>query len=62
MTVIRDDFSEALKKTLAQSVWLRCSNPRREAETGGPPEDPAKSVNAGIAAHVTSPAPGWSSF
>ncbi len=41
---------------------MRCSNPHCEAETGGPQEDPKKSVNVGVAAHITSASPGGPRF
>jgi hypothetical protein len=48
-----DDFSEQVKRALAARVGHRCSSPDCRALTSGPQDDPAKSVNVGIAAHIT---------
>lgn len=50
---MRDDFSIPVKETLAKRVSLRCSNPACRKPTSGPQEDPAKSINIGVAAHIT---------
>jgi hypothetical protein len=52
----RDDFSEAVKRTVAERVNRRCS--RCDAPTSGPQRDPAKSLNVGVAGHITAAAPG----
>lgn len=54
----RDDFSEPVKRALAARVGNLCSNPDCRALTSGPHEDTAKSVNLGVAAHITAAAPG----
>jgi hypothetical protein len=51
---MRDDFSEDTKRILAFRVSTACSNPDCQADTGGPQEDPAKAINVGVAAHITS--------
>jgi hypothetical protein len=56
--VLRDDFSEPVKRTLAAHVGHRCSNPDCRALTSGPQEEPAKAVNLGVAAHISAAAPG----
>src|SRR5579862_1474112 len=55
---MRDDFTEEVKRTLATRVNYLCSNPECRAQTAGPREDSAKSVNIGVAAHITSAAAG----
>src|ERR1043165_5286462 len=52
----RDDFSEAVKRTVAERVNRCCS--RCGAQTSGPQRDPAKSLNVGVAGHITAAAPG----
>lgn len=52
----RDDFSEAVKRTVAERVNRRCS--RCDAPTSGPQRDPTKSLNVGVAGHITAAAPG----
>jgi hypothetical protein len=53
-----DDFSDAVKKALADRVGHLCSNPECRALTSGPQEDPRKAVNLGVAAHITAASPG----
>jgi len=53
---VRDDFLIPVKDTLAKRVGFRCSNPGCRKPTSGPQEDPAKSVNVGVAAHITAAA------
>src|SRR5215470_11337313 len=55
---MRDDFTEEVKRNLAARVNYLCSNPECCAQTAGPREDSARSVNIGVAAHITSAAPG----
>lgn len=54
----RVEFFEVVKRTLAQRVNNRCSNPTCGAPTSGPQVDPQKSLNVGVAAHVTAASPG----
>ena len=54
----RDNFSPATKETLAKRVGCRCSNPGCCKLTSGPHEEDAKSVNIGVAAHITAAASG----
>src|SRR4051812_3533830 len=54
----RDDFSIDVKRALATRVALACSNVDCRATTAGPQSNPAKSVNIGVAAHITPAAPG----
>jgi len=53
---MRDDFAIPVKDTLAKRVAFRCSNPGCRKPTSGPQEDAAKSVNVGVAAHITAAA------
>jgi hypothetical protein len=55
---IRDDFPASTKETLARRVGHRCSNPGCWQPTSGPQENPAKSVNVGVAAHISAAASG----
>jgi hypothetical protein len=52
------DFPELTKRTLAQRVGYRCSNPDCRALTSGPQVDPSKSLNIGVAAHISAASPG----
>lgn len=51
----RDDFSETVKRTVAERVNRRCSI--CGAPTSGPQTEPAKSLNLGVAGHITAAAP-----
>jgi len=50
---MRDDFSEEVKRIVASRVGYRCSNPDCRAPTSGPQIDIKKSLNVGVAAHIT---------
>lgn len=52
----REDFSEAVKRTVAERVNRRCS--KCGAPTSGPRRDPGKSLNVGVAGHITAAALG----
>lgn len=54
----RDEFLVSTKDLLARRVGMRCSNPNCRQPTSGPNEDPAKSVNIGVAAHIAAAAKG----
>jgi len=58
----RDDFSAPVKDTLAKRVALRCSNPICNEPTSGPHIESNKSVNVGIASHITAAAPNGPRF
>ncbi|NOQ24690.1 MAG: hypothetical protein GQ564_04940 [Bacteroidales bacterium] len=49
----RDDFTKPTKCNLAKRVGYLCSNPECRRHTVGPNENPDKSTNIGIAAHIT---------
>ncbi len=55
---MRDDFSEAVKRTLAGRVGHKCSNPDCSRSTSGPGIESYKFVNIGVAAHITAADPG----
>jgi hypothetical protein len=54
----RDDFPEATKRALAARVNYRCSRPDCRAQTSGPQVEAGKTLNVGVAAHITGAAPG----
>ncbi len=54
---MRDDFSVKIKELLSKRVGSRCSNPSCNQLTSGPQENPEKSVNIGVAAHITAASP-----
>jgi hypothetical protein len=55
---IRDDFPPATKRSLAERVNFLCSNPDCRAPTSGPQVANSKSMNVGVAAHITAAAQG----
>jgi len=59
---MRDDFMVASKELLAKRVNYLCSNPNCRRQTAGPHTDPAKSINVGVAAHLTAASPGGPRF
>ncbi|MBO4767527.1 MAG: HNH endonuclease [Lachnospiraceae bacterium] len=54
----RDDFSISTKELLANRVGLRCSNPNCRKLTRGANDDPSKTTNIGVAAHICAAAKG----
>lgn len=55
----RDDFTQATKKTLADRVGWRCSNPKCRKLTVGPsPSSTDRRILTGIAAHICAAAEG----
>jgi hypothetical protein len=59
MSVARDNFSEPVKRVLAQRVGGKCSNPLCLCVTIGPNSEKATGiVNIGVAAHITAAAKG----
>ncbi len=50
---MRDEFLQKTKDTLAKRVGTHCSNPQCWKLTSGPRDDPEKTVNIGVAAHIT---------
>lgn len=58
----RDEFSKETKEIVAKRVGSRCSNPNCRRPTSGPQTHPRKTVNIGVAAHITSAAPGGARY
>lgn len=56
--MLRDDFSASVKATLAKRVAHICSNPNCRAKTSGPHSEPDRSINVGVASHITAAAKG----
>ncbi|MCA0314507.1 MAG: HNH endonuclease [Candidatus Melainabacteria bacterium] len=54
----RDDFSAETKQLISKRVGVRCSNPNCRRPTSGPSKTSVKSVNIGVAAHITAAAQG----
>ena len=54
----RDEFTVAIKDTLAKRVALKCSNPSCRVATSGPHSEAQRFVNVGVASHITAAAPG----
>lgn len=59
---MRDDFPIDIKRALALRVGHRCSRPECGASTSGPQTDPSKSVNVGVAAHISAASKGGPRF
>jgi hypothetical protein len=60
--VMRDEFTTVIKEMLAKRVNYRCSNPQCRQPTSGPHIHPAKTINVGVAAHLTAASPGGPRF
>ncbi len=58
----RDEFPQQVKEVLALRVNHCCSNPDCRAPTSGPREDVGKSVNVGVAAHISAASLGGPRF
>jgi hypothetical protein len=50
---MRDDFSEEVKRVVANRVNHRCSKPDCDSPTSGPQTNQSKALNIGVAAHIT---------
>jgi hypothetical protein len=59
---MRDDFSAKIKDTLAKRVAFTCSNPSCNMLTIGPSSLPDKTINVGVAAHITAASEGGPRF
>jgi hypothetical protein len=59
---MRDDFPKAVIETLARRVGVRCSNVKCRKLTIGPHSDESRSVNVGVAAHITAASAGGPRF
>jgi hypothetical protein len=60
--ILRDDFKQSIRKSLAHRVSLLCSNPDCRAHTTGPQTDETKVIDVGVAAHITAASPGGPRF
>jgi len=58
----RDNFRQPLKVTLAKRVAYNCSNPDCGNGTIGPHTDALKTINLGVACHITAASPGGPRF
>src|SRR6266700_914893 len=54
----RDNFSAKTVRILQSRVACRCSNPECRRPTSGPGLEEDRSVNVGVAAHITAAAEG----
>lgn len=59
---MRDNFPKTTTDRLGRRVGFHCSNPDCQKLTIGPHSDPNKSVNIGVAAHITAASPGGPRF
>lgn len=55
--MMRDDFAPKVVDLLAKRVGFLCSRPGCGQPTSGPQVDAAKSINIGVAAHITAASP-----
>lgn len=58
----RNDFSASVKEALAKRVAYRCANPNCNSATSGPHTDATRSINLGVASHITAAANGGPRF
>lgn len=58
----RDEFSERIKRTVAERAAYICANPACRKPTVGPHSDPDKSLKTGEACHICAAAPGGPRF
>ena len=58
ISMSRDDFTKEVLDALARRVNFRCSMPTCRTGTTGPRTEPNRSVNIGVAAHITAASPG----
>lgn len=53
-----DDFNVETKELISKRVGVKCSNPNCRQPTSGPSESKLKTINIGVAAHITAASPG----
>lgn len=58
----RDEFTDKVKRTIAERAAYICSNPTCRRPTVGPHSDPGKSLKTGRACHIRAAAPGGARF
>jgi hypothetical protein len=54
---MRDDFLAPVKDTIARRVGFQCSRLGCGKVTAGPQDDPTRTVNIGVASHITAASP-----
>src|SRR5713226_8915290 len=54
----RDEFPANVREQIARRAGFRCSRTGCPQHTSGPQDDPNKSVNLGVAAHMAAASPG----
>lgn len=59
---MRDNFSNAIKNTLARRVNYCCSNPNCRRQTSGPHTNADKTISIGVAAHLTAASAGGARY
>lgn len=55
---MRDEFKKSVIENLAKRVGNRCSNPNCQTLTSGPHTEDNKTINVGVAAHITAASEG----
>ena len=50
---VRDEFSSAVRESLAKRAGQRCSNPDCRVATSGPHANDKRAINVGVAAHIS---------
>lgn len=58
VSIVRDEFTEDVRRQVALRVSYLCSNPDCRASTTGPKTDEPRSQCVGTASHITAAAPG----
>jgi len=58
----RDNFTAGVKRVLAERAGFQCSRPSCRAVTYGPADDEGRSINVGVAAHITAASPGGARY
>jgi hypothetical protein len=55
---VRDNFTVSVIDTLGRRAGQLCSNPQCRQPTSGPAQQPEKSINVGVASHITAASAG----
>lgn len=55
---VRDEFPQVVRRVIAERASLICSNASCGTSTGGPQIDSSKSLNLGVAAHISAASQG----
>ena len=56
--IMRDEFTEKIKRVIQDRAGNRCSNPDCRVLTSGPNAHPERSTKTGVAAHISAASPG----